>query len=169
MAVVYGRWRSRATEKGLWGQGTGKEQRYLSKDQWTWGWDYWNFKSQFGLLRLKNLCLICLFSFSSFSFPTSREWESSFLPWRKHTVLSFSRPRYLFCKRKKEAFLLQMPREGLSSFHIPESSERSHLVYWLVAVTLPPPCNMSFKWEAFPGQYWINLLWQSNWMPPLDK
>lgn len=58
---------------------------------------------------------------------------------------------------------------GPSSFHIPESSGPLHLEYWLVAVTPPPRCNMSFKWEAFPGQYWINLLWQSNWMPPSDK
>lgn len=33
----------------------------------------------------------------------------------------------------------------------------------------PPRRDPSVKWEAFPGRYWINLLWQPNWMPPSDK
>lgn len=70
---------------------------------------------------------------------------------------------------REEAFLLQMRREDPSSFHIPESSGPLHLGFWLVAGTPPPLCGMSFKWEDFPGQYWINLLWQLNWMPPSDK
>lgn len=39
---------------------------------------------------------------------------------------------------REEAFLLQMPREDPSSFHISESCGPLHLEYWLVAGTPPP-------------------------------
>lgn len=85
------------------------------------------------------------------------------------TVHWASHSHILSSVRERGGFSARNAWGGPSSFPIPESSGSSHLEYWLVAATPPPWGNMSFKREGFPGQYWINLLWQSNWMPPSDK
>lgn len=67
--------------------------------------------------------LIPLFPLPLFSGASSREWESvSCLEENIFYGASHFHVLSLLCKRKKEAFLLPVPREDPPSFHIPESS-----------------------------------------------
>lgn len=84
--------RSRATEKGPGGEGTWKEQRCFTEEQWPWGWGYWDPKSQFGFLRQRNLCLIPLFSSSLFPL---REFAYSLPLENRHRFPAFMKMHFI--------------------------------------------------------------------------
>lgn len=84
---------------------------------------------------------------------------------------SFSLPSCLFCINQRRLSLgpKVQPTPHTSTSHTHTTSGPLPREDWLLEPLLHSGRDPSVKWEAFPGRYWINLLWQPNWMPPSDK
>lgn len=112
----------------------------------------------------------CLFSSP---FLSSRGWEPN--PDFTEPCFSASLPPILSIPhQQEEPFFEPQSSANTSHFHIIHTHTHTPSGPWALGglthnSNRSTPHDPSVKWEALPGRYWINLLWQSNWMPPSDK